>query len=203
MPRGSIIAVDRGYNAYALYYQWDQAGVYFVTRAKENMAYRVVEARPVPQRGGIRADEIIELTSVLGGPQCPIRLRRVVKWDDEHQREFVFLTNHLTFGATTIAAIYRDRWQIEAFFKTLKQHLKIKTFVGTSENALKIQIWTALLAILLIKYLQFSSRCPLPLCRLIALLHWNLFTYRNLQAWLENPFATPPELPPTQLALVF
>jgi hypothetical protein len=203
LPKGSIIAIDRGYCSYALFYQWHQAGVYFVTREKTNTAYRVVATRPVPQRGGIRADEIIELTSVLGAPQCPIRLRRVVKWDAVKQRELVFLTNHLTLGATTIAAIYQDRWQIECFFKTLKQHLRIKTFVGTSPNALKLQIWTALLTILILKYLQFVSRCPLPFCRLIALLHWNLFTYRLLWDWLADPFSVPPEQPPYQLALAF
>jgi hypothetical protein len=203
LPKGSIIAIDRGYCAYALYYQWDQAGLFFVTRAKENMAYRVLASRPLPQRGGIRADEVIALTSVVAGAQCPLRLRRIVYWDAKTQREFVFLTNHLTFGATTIAAIYQDRWHIESFFKQLKQHLRIKTFVGTSENALKMQIWTALLALLLLKYLQFVSRCALPFCRLIALLRWNLFTYRPLWDWFTDPFATPPESPPVQMALVF
>lgn len=204
LPKGSIVAIDRGYCSYALYYQWTQAGIFFVTRAKDNMAYRVVATRPVPQRSDIRADELIAFTSVLGAPQCPTRLRRIVVWDAAQQRELVFLTNHLTFGATTIAAIYRDRWQIECFFKVLKQHLRIKTFVGTSENALQIQIWTALLALLLLKYLQFVSRCALPLCRLVALLRWNLFTYRALWAWLADPFGTPPEQPPyPQLALPF
>lgn len=195
LPKGSIIAIDRGYCSYDLFYRWHQAGLFFVTRQKDNAAYRVVESRTV--RGAIRADEIIELTSVKGA-QCPVRLRRVVLWVAETDEELVFLTNNLTLAARTIAAIYQERWQIECFFKVLKQHLKIKTFVGTTENALKIQIWTALLAILLIKYLQFVSKCTLPLCRLVALLHWNLFSYRNLWDWLTNPFAVPPEQPPYQ-----
>ena len=200
LPRGSIVAIDRGYCSYDLYYRWHQAGIFFVTRQKDNAIYRVVETRPLPSRGNIRADEIIELTSPKGA-QCPVRLRRVVLWVAEKKEELVFLTNNLLLAASTIAAIYQDRWQIECFFKALKQHLKIKTFVGTSENALKLQIWTALLAILLIKYLQFVSRCALPLCRLMALLHWNLFSYRQLWDWLTNPFATPPEQPPYQLTL--
>ena len=98
------------------------------------------------------------------------------------------LTNHLEFGATTISAIYKDRWQIELFFKALKQNLKVKTFVGTSENALYIQIWTALIAMLLIKYLQFKSRFGWSLSNLVAFLSWNLFTYRDLWEWIDNPF---------------
>ena len=113
------------------------------------------------------------------------------------------LTNHLDFRATTIGRIFRDRWAIELFFKVLKQHLKIKTFVGTNPNALKTQIWTALITILLIKYLQFRSKCNLPLCRLVALLRLNLFSYRNLWDWLDDPFEVPPEEPPYQLGLAF
>jgi hypothetical protein len=112
----------------------------------------------------------------------------VVVWDKEEQEEIVLLTNHLNFGATTIAAIYKDRWSIEVFFKTIKQHLKVKTFVGTTENALSIQIWTALIAILLIKYLQFKSTFGWSLSNLIAFLRWNLFTYRNLWEWINKPF---------------
>ena len=102
------------------------------------------------------------------------------------------LTNHLNFGANTISAIYKDRWQIELFFKALKQNLKIKTFVGTSENALYIQIWTALIAMLLIKYLQFKSKFQWSLSNLVAFLRWNLFTYRDLWEWIDDPFDIPP-----------
>ena len=122
-------------------------------------------------------------------------MRRVVVWDKEQNRQIVLLTNHMKFGATTISAIYKDRWQIELFFKALKQNLKVKTFVGTSENALYIQIWTALIAMLLIKYLQFKSRINWSLSNLVALLRWNLFTYRNLWEWLDDPFQVPPPEP--------
>jgi len=114
----------------------------------------------------------------------------------------VFLTNHLRFAANTVARIYKDRWQIELFFKALKQNLTIKTFVGTGPNAVRLQIWTALVAILLLKYLQFTSRLAWSLSNLVALLRWNLFTYRDLWAWLDDPFETPPQGPqPAQLAL--
>jgi IS4 transposase len=113
-------------------------------------------------------------------------------YDPEKDETLVFLTNHLTFGATTIAAIYKDRWQIELFFKALKQNLKIKTFVGTSANALKVQVWTALIALLLLKYLQLRSRFGWSLSNLVALLRMNLFTHRDLWAWLDQPFEGPP-----------
>jgi len=117
------------------------------------------------------------------------------KGDKENNREIVLLTNHLDFGASTIAAIYKDRWQIELFFKALKQNLKVKTFVGTSENALYIQIWTALIAMLLIKYLQFKSKFQWSLSNLVAFLRWNLFTYRNLWDWIDSPFDVLPFVP--------
>jgi hypothetical protein len=203
LPAGSIVAVDRGYCDFDLFYQWNKSGVYFVTRLKDNAAYEVVENRQVPLRSNVRLDQIIRLTGPKTSLKYPEVLRRVVVWDEENQQMVELLTNHLRFGATTIADIYRDRWEIELFFKVLKQYLKIKTFVGTTPNALKTQIWTALIAILLLRYLQFRSKFNMPLCRLVALLRLNLFTYRNLWDWLDNPFETPPELPNPQLEFVF
>ena len=113
--------------------------------------------------------------------------------DERNQCEVRLLTNQMHFGASTIAAIYRQRWQIELFFKALKQNLKIKTFVGTSANAVRIQIWAALIAILLLKILQFKSTFGWALSNLVALLRWNLFTYRNLWEWINRPYDTPPE----------
>jgi len=116
-------------------------------------------------------------------------------WDEKKERIIVLWTNHLTFGATTISRIYKDRWQIETFFKTIKQNLKIKTFVGTSRNALMTQIWTALIAILVLKYLKFRSELGWSLSNLIAMLRYNLFSYRDLWSWLDNPFETLPIVP--------
>jgi hypothetical protein len=203
LSAGSIVAIDRGYCDFALFSQWNPSGVFFVTRLKGNAAYEVVEERPLPQRSNVLADQLIRFTGSQTRSKYPGLLRRVVVWDEANQRELALLTNHLSFGATTIGAIFRDRWEIELFFKVLKQHLKIKTFVGTSPNALKTQIWTARIALLLLKYLQFRSKCNLPLCRLVALLRLNLFSYRNLWDWLDDPFETPPELPNPQLELAF
>lgn len=141
---GSIVAMDRGYTDYALFARWTLAGVFFVTRLKDNAVFSVEAELAVPEKRHIRADQIIRLAGVQAQSNCPGPLRRVVVWDADHQREIVLLTNLFEFGATTIAAIYKERWKIELFFKALKQNLTVKTFVGTSENALRIQIWTAL-----------------------------------------------------------
>ena len=203
IPPGSIVAIDRAYCDFELFYTWTNSGVFFVTRLKGNAAYDVLKHRRAPKNSNVLCDQLVRFTGPKTSLRYPETLRRVVVWDEQNQREIELLTNHLGFGATTIGKIFRDRWEIELFFKVLKQHLKIKTFVGTSPNALKTQIWTALIAILLIKYLQFRSKCNLPLCRLVALLRLNLFSYRNLWDWLDDPFEVPPEEPPYQLGLAF
>jgi len=192
---GSIIAMDRGYNDYKLYAQWTENEIYFVTRLKDNADYMLLEELQIPKNRNILADQLIMFCGYYAQKNCPYPLRRIVVWDNENEGEIVLLTNHLDFGATTIAAIYKDRWQIEIFFKALKQNLKVKTFVGTSENALYIQIWTALIAMLLIKFLQFKSKLSWSLSNLIAFLRWNLFTYRNLWEWIDKPFETKPFVP--------
>lgn len=200
---GSIVVMDRGYNDFALFGKWCSEGVFWVTRMKEGTAYTVEESLALPQGQRILADQIILLTGTAAETKCPDRLRRIVIWDAEQQRQIVVLTNHLKFGATTLAEIYRERWQIELFFKALKQNLKVKTFVGTTENALRIQIWTALLALLLLKWLHFLSTAGWSLSNLASLLRLNLFTYRDLHEWLAQPLETPPRLPsPEQLPLL-
>jgi len=195
---GSIVAMDRGYNDYGLFFKWTREEIYFVTRLKENAAYEVVEECEVPQDRNIRSDQLIRLTGVQAQKDCPCLLRRVTVWDPVNEREIVLLTNLTAFGATTIAAIYKDRWEIELFFKALKQNLKVKSFVGTSENALRIQIWTALIAILLLKWLHHLSKAKWSLSNLASMLRLNLFTYRDLRKWLDDPFETPPLLPESQ-----
>jgi hypothetical protein len=191
---GTIVVFDRGYNDYAWFDVLDQDGVFFVTRMKENTDYGVLERRPVPERGGVKHDEIIFLYKVARTGQRDLFLRRIEFWDEEHQRTLVFLTNHRNFAASTIARIYKSRWQIELFFKALKQNLRIKTFVGTSPNALETQIWTALIALLLLKYLQLRSRFGWSLSNLAALLRQQLFVYRDLWLWIDKPFQPPPML---------
>ena len=191
---GTILIVDRGYVDYAWFGRLTTDGVFFVTRLKDTAVSEVVERRRVPERSQVRRDEVIRLTGAEAETKCPHRPRRVEVSAPEKDDTLVFLTNHLAFGATTIAAIYKDRWQIELFFKALKQNLKIKTFVGTSANALKVQVWTALIALLLLKYLQLKARFAWSLSNLVALLRMNLFTYRDLWAWLDQPFEGPPSV---------
>jgi IS4 transposase len=189
---GTIVVDDRGYNDYGLFGKWTDQGIFFVTRMKDNALYEVVESREVPQKSTILKDEVIRLTGIKASEKCPNLLRRIEFYDAEKNRTFEFLTNNMKLGATTIAAIYKDRWQIELFFKALKQNLKIKTFVGTSANAVKTQIWTALIAMLILRYLQLRSRFNWSLSNLVALLRMNLFTHRDLWAWLDKPFEVVP-----------
>jgi IS4 transposase len=190
---GTIVVDDRGYNDYRLFAKWTEAGVFFVTRMLANSKFEVLEEHRPPQHRNILADQIVGLTGVGAHEKCPHRLRRIELLVEDTGEVLVFLTNHLGLGASTIAAIYKERWQIELFFKALKQNLKIKTFVGTSANAVRTQIWTALISMLLLRYLQLSSRFGWSLSNLVALLRMNLFTHRDLMAWLDEPFTTPPD----------
>jgi hypothetical protein len=189
----TIVVDDRGYNDFRLFAKWTDASVYFVTRMKDNTLFEVVEEHEVPKHRNILKDQTIRLTGTGAQQKCPHLLRRIEAVREDTGGILVFLTNHHGLGATTIAAIYKDRWQIELFFKALKQNLKIKTFVGTSANAVKTQIWTALISMLLLRYLQLCSRFGWSLANLVALLRMNLFTHRDLMAWLDQPFATPPD----------
>lgn len=190
---GTILVLDRGYLDFAWFAQLTAAGVFFVTRMKEGTAFEVVQDNPVPRHGGVVADAWIALRSAPSAakypPETPLRRVEVVTEDGTR---LVFLTNHLGFGPTTVARIYKDRWQIELLFKALKQNLRVKTFVGTSANALHIQIWTALIALLLLKYLQLKATFGWSLSNLVALLRMNLFVYRDLWDWLNEPFTGPP-----------
>jgi hypothetical protein len=184
----TIVVDDRGYIDYGLFSEWTSQGVYFVTRLKRNSLYEVVHANPIAWHSTVISDETIQLKGIKSPQKCHYFLRRIKYWDRERDEVLVFLTNHLKLAATTIAAIYKERWQIEIFFKAIKQNLKIKTFVGTSPNAVKIQIWTALIAMLLLRYLQLRSKFKWSLSNLVALLRMSLFTHKDLWAWLDKPF---------------
>jgi hypothetical protein len=196
LPPGSIIAMDRGYNDYRLFECWSEAKIGFVTRMKSNAEYGIREEVARSDTGLIRCDQLIGFQPLTAGRTIWGTYRRIEVWVEEKQEVIVLLTNLLHLSAATIAAIYKQRWQIELFFKALKQNLRIKTFVGTSANAVKVQIWTALIALLLIRYLQFRSRCAWALSNLVAMLRWNLFTHRKLWLWLGQPFQTPALAPP-------
>jgi hypothetical protein len=188
---GTILVLDRGYLDLYWFAELTAAGVYFVTRLRTTARYRVIARRRIPQHRGIVADQEIRFAGKASRRSYRDSLRRVVLRTAEGER-LEFLTNHLTLGASTVARIYQDRWQIELFFKALKQNLRVKTFVGTSANALHIQIWTALIALLLLKYLRLKARFGWSLSNLVALLRMNLFVYRDLWTWLDEPFAAPP-----------
>jgi hypothetical protein len=201
---GAILVFDRGYLDFDWFARLTETGVYFVTRLKESTAYEVIQRQPLPTRGGVVADEWIVLRSPQSvakyPPGLPLRRVEVVTPEGDH---LVFLTNHLDLGPTTIARIYKDRWQIELLFKALKQNLRVKTFVGTSANALHIQIWTAVIALLILKYLQLKATFGWSLSNLVALLRMNLFVYRDLWTWLNDPFTGPPQPPgPVQGVLI-
>jgi hypothetical protein len=199
---GTILVFDRGYTDYEWFANLTQQGVYFVTRLKENADYGVLEKLTVPQRRGVLRDEVIFFYK-LAQAGIEAYFRRIEFYDEEQDRVLVFLTNHLELAAATIAEVYKERWQIELFFRALKQSLRVKTFVGTSANALKTQLWTALIAMLLVKYLQLVSSFGWSLSNLVALLRQQLFVYRDLWTWINDPFQPPP-IPaglPEQLAL--
>ena len=194
---GTIVTFDRGYVDFEWFHRLNESKVFFVTRVKRKARYELLEERPAAVERGILSDHVVKFTAKRTQKRYPNKLRIVtIRTDDGEVLEF--LTNNLVLAASTIAAIYKDRWQIELFFKALKQNLRIKTFVGASGNALHIQIWTALIAMLILKYLKMKAQFGWSLSNLAALLRMNLFVYRDLWAWLNEPF-TPPPLAETEL----
>jgi hypothetical protein len=190
---GTILVFDRGYADYGWWLRLTRARVHFVTRLKDDAHYGIAESRPVAEGSPILRDEVILLTSQQElGPEA--RLRRIEVWVEEKQETVVFVTNNLKLAAATIANIYHERWEIEKFFRALKQGLKVKTFVGTSHNAVQIQIWTALTAMLVLRYLQMKSTFNWSLSNLVALLRQQLSVYRDLWTWSNDPFHAPPPL---------
>ena len=158
LPKGSLIAMDRAYIDYSWFKQLNDKGVYFVTRLKRNAKYRVIERHDVRKASGVTSDQMIEFTGIQIAKSCPIRLRRIGYRDPLTGKHYVFLTNQLKLSATTIAAIYKERWQIELFFKWIKQNLKIKSFIGTSRNAVLTQIWVAMCVYLILAFIKLRSK---------------------------------------------
>ena len=190
---GTMLVFDRGYTDVAWWLELSRQKVFFVTRLKDNIEYGIVEPRAVRPDSGIVRDEVVLLARIQ--EEGPVALmRRIEVWVEDKQETIVLLTNHLKLAAATVAEVYRERWQIEQFFRALKQSLRIKTFVGTSANAVLVQIWTALIAMLLVRWLQMRSTFGWSLSNLVALLRQQLFVYRDLMTWLNHPLESPPEL---------
>ena len=185
-PQGSIVAIDKGYNDYAWYNQLTDKGIFFVTRLKTNSRYRIVERRTVPKDKGLSSDQTIEFTGAKTAKKCPIQLRRIGYTDPDTGKHYVFLTNNFKLAAKTIADIYKSRWQVELFFKWIKQNLKIKSFIGTSKNAVMTQIWIAMYVYLLLSFLKFESGLHKSLQQILRILPLNLFEKRDLMALLRG-----------------
>ena len=198
---GTVLLFDRGYVDFAWFQRLSDDGVWFITRVKANMGYEVVESREVHQKGEVVRDERVRLSNSRARQRYG-GLLRIVTIEKADGERFQFLTNNMTLAAATIALTYKDRWEIENFFRMLKQNLKIKSFLSTSANAVWIQIWTAVIAMLLIRYLQLKSRYNWSFSNLVYFLRMNLFVYRDLWDWLHTPFVPPdPHQQPVQLHL--
>ena len=186
LPKGSIVVEDLGYTDYAWYAQLTAQKIFFVTRQKRNARYEVLERRKVNKNQGLLSDHTIRLTGAKA-QECPIPLRRIAYRDTATGRRYVFLTNHFQLAAKTIADIYKERWQIEIFFRFIKQNLKIKAFIGNSENAVLTQIYAALIVYLLLCYLKFMCNLSITLQNCIRILQLNLFRTCTLQELFEPP----------------
>ena len=201
-PKGSLVAIDRGYNDYDWYNQLNDNGIFFVARVKKDAAYRVVSRAAVLKSKGLTCDQRIEFTAVKAFRQYPIPLRRIGYRDAETGKHYVFLTNNLKLAAKTIADIYKARWQVELFFKWIKQNLKIKSFIGTSNNAVMTQIWIALCVYLLLAFIKFQSRLGKSMQQMLRLLHLNLFDKRDLMALLRGEPPPRPDFNRNQSSLL-
>jgi hypothetical protein len=217
LPKGSFVCMDKAYNDFEMLHRWTTRGINFVTRAKSNMAYKVVEERPVPNppgrppapgterepRSHVVSDQAVRLTGRKSLESYPEDLRLVTYWVQEepgskrHSRQMVFLTNNFKLSPLTIAQIYQSRWEIESFFKLIKQNLKLKTFLGTSANAVKIQIYSAMISLLLLKYWQALAETQWCVATMLSSIRRTLYLHRDLLKYLNRPRPeTPPKKPP-------
>ena len=194
--KGSVIVADRFYNDFSLLNIWDSSSVYFVVRHKENIQFETIKELELPKEKHLHIlkDEIIILTGNKTKDKYPKNLRRVALWDDKNGQTIEVITNQMSWTANTITELYKARWEVEIFFREIKQLLHIKSFIGTSHNAVMIQIWTALITILILKALKTQAKHNWYLSNLVAFIRLNLFVKIELQKWIDNPFAK--EQPP-------
>ena len=199
--KGSVVVADRFYNDFPLLNVWDSKGVFFVIRHKENLQYVSLKENELPENYNqhILKDEIIELKSDVSKNKYPKKLRRVSVWNEEKNQVIELITNQFNWSANTISELYKSRWQVEIFFRDIKQLLHIKSFIGTSENAVMTQIWTALITILILKALKAQSIFEWHLSNLVAFIRLNLFVKIDLQKWLNKPFEEHIDPPPISI----
>lgn len=186
LAKGSIIVEDRAYADYKWFAKLHQKDIFFVTRQKTNAVYRIIERRVANKKQGLTSDQTIILTGTKGH-QCPYPLRRVGYRDPETKKHYVFLTNNFKLSAKTIADIYKERWQIEIFFRWIKQNLKIKAFIGNSRNAVMTQIYVALIAYLLLCMFKFLAKLPTGLLSILRIIQLNLFRRCNWEKLFKPP----------------
>ncbi len=191
LPKGSIVVCDRGYNDYSWYKSLTGEGIFYVTRQRSNATYEIIKRKPVPADSAVICDSIIRFNSLRSRKKQLPDIRQVIYRDEETKREYIFLTNHFHLSAQTIADIYKQRWQVELFFKWIKQNLKIKSFLGNSKNAVMTQIWIAMCVYLLLAFIKFSNKVHASLQQILRLLSLNLFTKRDLITLIKNE--PPPE----------
>jgi Domain of unknown function (DUF4372)/Transposase DDE domain len=183
---GSFYIMDRGFTDFARWFTLHQAQAFFVIRGKSNLLFRRIYSRPVDKSTGLRCDQTIALTSDKASKAYPQHLRRIKFYDAEHNKYLVFLTNNFDLSALTIAQLYRCRWQVELFFKWIKQHLRIKKFYGTSENAVKTQIWIAISVYVLVAIVKKRLKTEASLYTILQILSLTLFEKTPLDQLLTN-----------------
>ena len=198
LPAGSVVVFDRGFYDYQFFNCLNQKKIRFITRLKRDIPFTVLQRRKVRRGSGLTSDQIIRLDGKKA-LSYDLVLRRVGFRDPETGKHYVFLTNATDLAASTIAEVYRDRWQIELFFKWIKQNLRIKAFLGTSTNAVLTQLWVALCAYLLVAYTRFLSAAGWSMGQILRLLQLNLFEQRSLAELLKPPDPKPATSPPQLL----
>lgn len=185
IEQDGIYIVDRAYLDFSWLDSVDRSGAYFVTRLKRSIKWNRVISNPVDKSRGLRCDQEIILGNITSREKYPKRLRRISYRDENQNRTLVFLTNNFSLPAVTIAELYKARWEIELFFKWIKQNLRVKTFYGTSPNAVKIQIWTAMIVYLVLAIMKERYRLDQGLSKLLHFLEINLFERKPLASVFE------------------
>jgi hypothetical protein len=197
--KNSVVVADRFYSDLYLWNNWDSNGVYFVIRHKENLKFDKIKENELPENKHehVLIDEIIQLSVYRSKKLYPKKLRRLAIWDEKNQQVIELVTNQFKWSCNTIAELYKSRWEVEIFFRDIKQLLHIKSFIGTTKNAVLIQIWTALITILILKVLKAMAKYQWHLSNLVAFIRLNMFVKINLQKWLDKPFTDDPDPPQT------
>ncbi len=187
---GAIYIMDRGYLDFACLYKIYQASAFFVTRAKTNFSRNRLYSKPVDKATGVQCDQIVVLKGHYAKKDYPEKLRRIRYFDSKNNKTFVFLTNNFVLPAITIADLYRCRWQVELFFKWIKQHLRIKAFYGTSENAVKTQVWIAISIYVLVAIVKKALKLDQSLYTILQVLSVTLFEKTPIYQALSNVIYT-------------